>query len=284
MSYLEGIDPGHPQFGDLYDELPLWSAPFGLRLLDRVPMKPGLTILDVGAGTGFLTLELAQRCGSETKVIAVDPWNAGMNRLRRKLAHLGLDNVLLLEQDAAVLDLPDASIDVVVSNLGINNFENADAVLRALFRVAKPNASFFLTTNLAGHMAEFYDVFRATLVELGQSDRLVILENHIRHRGTVDSVAGMLRKAGFAVLDIETDSFRMRFADGTSLLRHYFIRLGFVQGWKSIVTADMLQTTFETLERNLNTVAAQRGELALTIPLAVIEARKEITHETSAPV
>ena len=84
MNYLEGIDPGHPQFGDLYDELPLWSAPFGLRLLDRVPMKPGLTILDVGAGTGFLTLELAQRCGSETKVIAVDPWNAGMNRLRRK--------------------------------------------------------------------------------------------------------------------------------------------------------------------------------------------------------
>ena len=156
--------------------------------------------------------------------------------------------------------------------------------MRALFRVAKPHASFFLTTNLAGHMSEFYDVFRATLVELGQSDRLVILENHVRHRGTIDSVAGMLRKAGFAVLDIETDSFRMRFADGTSFLRHYFIRLGFVPGWKSIVTADMLQTTFETLERNLNTVAAQRGELAQTIPLAVIEARKEITHATSTPV
>ena len=278
---LEAIDPCRPEFSDLYDELPLWSAPFGLRLLDRVPMRPGLTILDVGADTGFLTLELAQRCGSETKVIAMDPWNAGMNRLRRKLAYLGLDNVRLLEQDATALDLPEASIDVVVSNLGINNFEDPDAVMRAVFRVAKSNASLLLTTNLTGHMAEFYEVFRTTLIELGQSDRLVTFDNHVRHRGTVESVTDMLQKAGFAVVDVETDSFRMRFADGSSFLRHYFIRLGFVQAWKSIVTTDMLQTTFETLERKLNTVAAERGELAVTIPMAYIEARKTAPTATS---
>ena len=68
MKYLEAIDLTAPEFGDLYDELPLWSAPFGLSLLDLVPMKSGLTILDVGAGTGFLTIELAERCGPDTKV------------------------------------------------------------------------------------------------------------------------------------------------------------------------------------------------------------------------
>ena len=78
MKYLEAVDSTHPEFGELYDELPLWSAPFGLLLLDRVPLRPGLTVLDVGAGTGFLTLELAQRCGLQTTVIAVDPWAAGM--------------------------------------------------------------------------------------------------------------------------------------------------------------------------------------------------------------
>ena len=59
-----------------------------------------------------------------------DPWAAGMRRLRRKLAYLGLKNVRLLEQHAAILNLPDASIDLEVSNLGLNNFGNADAVLR----------------------------------------------------------------------------------------------------------------------------------------------------------
>ena len=274
MKYLETIDHCRPGFGDLYDELPLWSARFGLRLLDRVPLQPGQTILDVGAGTGFLTLELAQRCGPETKIIAVDPWSAGMQRLRRKLAVLDLGNVLLLEQDAATIDLPAGSVDVVVSNLGINNFDNADAVLRVLARVARPNGSLILTTNLVGHMAEFYDVFRDTLIELEQSDRLVALEDHIRHRGTVESVGSTLRRAGFAVVRAETDSFRMRFADGSSMLRHQFIRLGFMQDWVSIVAADRLQSTFETLEHNLNLLAAERGELALTVPLACIEARK----------
>ena len=42
-------------FGEFYDEHPEWSAPFGLLLLERVPIKPGLTVLDVGAGTGAMT-------------------------------------------------------------------------------------------------------------------------------------------------------------------------------------------------------------------------------------
>lgn len=89
----------------------------------------------------------------------------------------------------------------------------------------------------------------------------------------------MIHQGGFEVVDIETDTFRMRFADGSSLLRHYFIRLGFVPGWKSVVAPENLQVTFETLERNLNRVAAEQGELSLTVPLACIEARKNATRQ-----
>jgi arsenite methyltransferase len=274
VNYLEEIDYTQPRFGDLYDELPLWSAPFGLLLLDRVPMKPGMRILDVGSGTGFLALELAQRCGPESKVIAVDPWQPGMIRLRRKLDELGLTNVVILEQDAAKVYLQPESIDLVVSNLGLNNFEDLDAVLGACFRFARSGARLVLTTNLVGHMSEFYDVYRATLIELGQTNRLAALETHINHRGTVESASMSIRDAGFEVLNIETQSFRMRFANGSSLLRHYFIRLGFVQGWKSVAEPASVEATFETLERNLNTLAEERGELALTIPMACVEASK----------
>ena len=274
MSYLQDVDLNQPEAVALYDELPLWSAPFGLMLLDRVPLKPGLVVLDVGAGTGFLTVELAQRCGPTARVIAVDPWKAGMDQLRRKIDYLGLTNVVLLERDAAALDLPDESVDVIVSNLGVNNFDNAEAVLEECFRVAKPGCRLFLTSNLVGHMAELYDIFRATLMELGQGEALPDLDAHINHRATVESVTRLLRQTGFEPVDVATESFRMRFAGGSSLLRHYFIRLGFLPGWKSVVPPDSHERTFDALERNLNAVAESQGELALTIPMACIEARK----------
>lgn len=271
FEYLNEIDYQAPELGDFYDELPLWSAPFGLMLLERVPVRPGLTILDVGAGTGFLTVELAQRCGATSTVIAVDPWAAAVDRLRRKIEWLGLRNVRVVQQDAATIELPDASVDLIVSNLGINNFENMDAVLETCFRVARPGAQLFLTTNLTGHMREFYEVFRDTLLELGMRDRIAALDAHIQHRGTIESLVARIERSGFARTHVATESFRMRFADGSALFRHHFIRLGFLPGWKSLVPGEALETTFDALERRLNAIAHERGVLALTIPTACIE-------------
>jgi arsenite methyltransferase len=71
---LTPVDLALPAVAESCDELPLWSAPFALMLLDRIPMRAGHTMLDVGAGTGFLTLGLAQRCGPQSTVFTVDTW------------------------------------------------------------------------------------------------------------------------------------------------------------------------------------------------------------------
>lgn len=274
MKYLEVVDFKTTEFGDLYDELPLWSARFGILLLDIVRIQPGMTILDVGAGTGFLSIELAQRCGSNTMVIAVDPWEAAIARLTRKLNHLGIQNVQTIVQDAAMIDLPDASIDLIVSNLGINNFNNPSATLRSCYRAAKRGASLYMTTNLVGHMREFYEAYRSELVELGFTARLANLDSHINHRATVDSVCAQLEQEGFTVTDAVTSSFRERFVDGSALLRHHFIRLGFIPKWKSIAPEESVEATFAALERRLNAIAVEHGELSLSIPVACITAQK----------
>ena len=274
LAYLKEIDSSYSGFGDYYDELPLWSAPFGLLLLEHVPIKQGITVLDVGAGTGFLTIELSQRCGSDSLIIAVDPWKAAMSRLRRKLDYIGISNVRLIVQDAKDIDLPDHSIDVIVSNLGINNFEDPEKVLKSCFRFAKLDCRFVLTTNLVGHMQEFYDIYQATLFDLGLEDRLTAFEKHVNHRGTIESISDMLARAGFEVMNVYTDSFNMRFADGSSFLRHYFIRLGFLTGWKSVIPPAMVDKAFEALEQRLNDFSSKQGELMMTIPMACFEARK----------
>ena len=274
MNYLAPIDHQAPDFGDFYDELPLWSARFGLMLLDEVELRPGATILDCGAGTGFLSIELAQRSGAETRVIAVDPWAAAIERLDRKADRLGVRNIRTIVEDIAKIDLADESVDLIVSNLGVNNFDDPDAALRTCFRVAKPGARLYLTTNLVGHMSEFYDAYRGVLAESGFADKIAALNEHIQRRATVESVRAMLERAGFEFVHATPGAFRERFVDGTSLLRHHFIRLGFVPGWKAIVPPGAVEKTFAALERRLNALAVERGELSLTVPAACIQAQK----------
>jgi hypothetical protein len=43
------------------DELPLWSAHFGLKLLDSIKMKKNMNVLDIGSGLGFPAIEVAMR-------------------------------------------------------------------------------------------------------------------------------------------------------------------------------------------------------------------------------
>jgi hypothetical protein len=80
--------------------------------------------------------------------------------------------------------------------------------------------------------------------------------------------------SGLRTDEVTERSFQMRFSDGSSLLRHYFIRLGFVDEWEKVVAPDKVEEVFDALERNLNSFAREKGELSLTIPMTCVEARK----------
>jgi ubiquinone/menaquinone biosynthesis C-methylase UbiE len=103
------------------DELPLWSAPFGLVLLDTVRLRPDLRVLDLSCGTGFPALELAGRIGPGGRVAGVDPWRSALARARTKAAQNRLPNAGFAAGVAERLPFPDASFDAVVSNNGLNN-------------------------------------------------------------------------------------------------------------------------------------------------------------------
>ena len=84
-----------PDFVSVYDELSLWAAPFGLKLLDAIKYRRNITALDLGFGTGFPLLEFAMRLGQTSRVYGIDPWNAAIDRVRRKISRYGIDNVQL---------------------------------------------------------------------------------------------------------------------------------------------------------------------------------------------
>ena len=267
LSFLT-FDPdfSSPQVIAGYDEVALWSAMFGLLLLEEVPLTNVTSVLDVGCGTGFPLIELAERLGARAHVHGIDPWSDGLKRAAEKIAIRGTPNVTLHEGSATALPFADATFDLIVSNLGVNNFDDRAAAIRECRRVAKSGATLALTTNLQGHMQEFYAVFEDVLRD--DSEALTRLRDHVAHRATVASVRELLETGGFTVTRIIEREGSMRFADGTALLNHYFIKLGFLDAWKKVVAPNER----EVFARLLNTLN-EKGELRLSIPMAYVEAR-----------
>lgn len=257
-----------------YDELPLWSAMFGLLLLRHVPMRHGMTVLDLGCGTGFPLFELAQRLGPTCTVHGLDPWKPALERARFKARVWRISNVEIHEGSAEAMPFADGTFDLLVSNLGLNNFDRPEAALAECRRVAKPGARLVLTTNLRGHMDELYQVYAKTLRRLGREDSLPSLQKHVDHRASVESLTSLLETNGFRITQVHEESDTMRFLDGSALLRHYFIQLGFLDGWKSVVALEDQREVFAALEENLNRWAEDRGGLTLTIPMASVEAER----------
>lgn len=264
----------NPQFVDTFDELPLWSAPFGLLMLKHLKLKPNLTVLDLGSGAGFPLIELAERLGPTATCYGLDPWLNANNRARKKLQQYGVSNVQVLDGSAAKIPLDDASVDLIASNLGINNFEDRDKVFAECKRVLKRGGKLALTTNLKGHWKVFYDIFEQTLTKAGKSEMIPQLTAQQEHRGTIESIASVFAEHGFEIIQQVREEFIMRFLDGTAFLNHHFVKLGWLASWQGLISKEDWPSFFPLLERELNDYAVGKGELTLTVPMAYMEFRQ----------
>ncbi len=215
-----------------YDELPFWSSPFGTLLLDNFPIGHYKKYIDIGCGTGFPLIDIAQRLGSECKSYGIDPWHAAICRAHEKIRTIGLNNIELIENDASSLPFEDNSIDLITSNLGINNFENPLPVLKECYRVLKKGSSFCTTSNLNGTFSEFYNIFESTLKDFGLFEKYQAeYSMHVNHRGSVESMRELLELSGFKISEQIKSDTSLRYLNGSAFLNHSVVVIGFIEPW-----------------------------------------------------
>ncbi|WP_312239292.1 class I SAM-dependent methyltransferase [Stenotrophomonas sp.] len=98
-------------------------APFALLLAQAIPAHPPARVLDVGCGTGAVSLEIATRLGSGGHCTGVDISAPLITRAITRAASAGLP-VDFIVADAQRLALPPASFDRIVSRFGVMFFDD----------------------------------------------------------------------------------------------------------------------------------------------------------------
>ena len=167
------------------------------------------------------------------------------------------------------------SIDLIVSNNGINNVSDLDKVLSECSRIIKHGGQFLLTMNLNNTMFEFYELFKNLLQELNMKAEIEKMNQQIYNkRKPLEGFIELLEKYGFQIKNVEHNQFDYKFIDGTTLLNHYFIRMAFLNGWKSIIPIGKQEFIFSELERRMNNKAQVDGFFRLSVPFVVIDCIK----------
>lgn len=105
-------------------------------------LNPGETVLDLGSGGGIDVILSAKRVGPTGKAYGLDMTDEMLALANENRLKAGIENVEFLKGQIENIPLPDASVDVVISNCVINLSPDKDQVLREAFRVLKPGGRF----------------------------------------------------------------------------------------------------------------------------------------------
>ena len=193
---------------------PRWVASPGFRerrnqeslalLLAHLGLTGGESVLEIGCGTGALTLPLAEAVGEHGRVVAVDISEPMLGAARRKVGERGMRNVTLLSGDAQVFAFEPGVFDLATSRMGVMFFADPAAAFRNIKGGLKPGGRlvFACWAPLAEnrHWLISYDV---AVRHLGPPEPPPTHEPGPLAFGDPDYIRGVLTTAGFAEIAVE---------------------------------------------------------------------------------
>jgi len=136
------------------------------KTIGQLGIGEGMKALELGPGSGFLTVEASRRVGDRGRLYCLDIDPTLVANLREKTVKAGLENVALLVGDGQRLPFKDGSLDLAFLVAVLGEIPNKDAALKELSRVLRPGGVLSISELLPD---PDYPLRRTTIAWAGKS-------------------------------------------------------------------------------------------------------------------
>ena len=180
-----------------------WLREATAAMLDAAAIVPGAKVLDVAAGAGDQTLDIAQRVGAQGQVLATDISPGILERAAHKLQAAGWRNVRTLQADAQALGLVGANFDAAVCRLGLMFCASPLLALQSIQLALAPGARFSGLV-FAGPEANpcITITMQTALRHAGAAARNPFEPGSLLSLGRPGLIAALLQEAGFERIEV----------------------------------------------------------------------------------
>jgi ubiquinone/menaquinone biosynthesis C-methylase UbiE len=149
-------------------ESPFFQRFNGTRIvLDRLELRPGERVLEIGPGPGRLLIPAAQRVFPEGKAVGIDIQPAMVERLKARAAQEGITNIEAIVGDATQPHVSEASFDLVFLCTALGEIPDRAAALAQCHRALKPGGVLSITEMFGDPHYQSQSVVRRLADEAG---------------------------------------------------------------------------------------------------------------------
>jgi len=180
------------------------ARPVGDRLIQLAAVRPGHRVLDIATGIGEPALTAARLVGPAGRVVGTDISPGMLEVARERAAELGLGNVEFHDMDAEALDLPESSFDAVLCRFGLMFLPDVDRALVGIRQLLVPGGRFAASVWGPPERVPMNSVTFGAIARVLELPPPAPGTPGLFSLADADALAGKLRAAGFAEVEMET--------------------------------------------------------------------------------
>ncbi|MBI2895684.1 MAG: methyltransferase domain-containing protein [Deltaproteobacteria bacterium] len=233
--------------------VPRWNAVFGKLLIDALDFPPKSTTLEVGCGTGTLTLSILEKADPTSRVIALDRGGPAMEMARHRAGSLAGRRVFFKTERDARLNFAPEVFDRVVANLLIADLPDPTQTLREMRRVLKRGGRLAVSLPFKGSYLEVFDLLREVLLKFEIEGAMRRLDERIERMPDERRAVALLEDAGFSEVEVRREAFSLPFRSSKELFADAIVETVLVADLRRIAGEPAWDRTLFHLRQAIDT-------------------------------